>query len=256
MIGIGLVLLAVAITGAVLRCRKRLFTARWFHLVCMAVVPLGFMAVLAGWTTTETGRQPFVVYGHLRTADALSPIAAPAVASSLAIFVVLYIALLLAFLWYGWRIVIHGPGPIGEISPNVIRPGLDRAGPAATGILFLIAPRNEDRDLMMEGISPFWDGNEVWLVLGGTLLLAAFPAGYYVLLPALYIPIMVMLFALILRGVAFEFRFHASHLRKVWDLAFSGGSLLATVSQGFVLGGFIQGIPMVNGAFAGQPLGF
>jgi cytochrome d ubiquinol oxidase subunit II len=119
------------------------------------------------------------------------------------------------------------------------------------GILFLLAPRDADRDLMMESIAPFWDGNETWLVMGGTVLLAAFPAGYYVLLPALYIPIVLMLFALILRGVAFEFRFQAGRFRRGWDFAFAGGSVLAALAQGFVLGGFIRGVPMQNGMFAG-----
>ena len=259
MVGIGIVLLATAVTGAVLRWRGRLFTTRWFHLVCMGVVPLGFMAVLAGWTVTEVGRQPFVVYGQLLTADAASPVASGAVATSLAIFVALYATLLLAFLWYGWRVVIRGPSDDAELHhPDAIparhRPGRPGAAGrcagashpcrrasargvalmilpllfalvAATGVaayvlfdgfdlgigmLFLFAPREQDRDVMMDSIAPFWDGNETWLVLGGTLLLAAFPAGYYVLLPAFYLPVMLMLFALISRGVAFEFRFQAT----------------------------------------------
>ena len=119
------------------------------------------------------------------------------------------------------------------------------------GILFLLAPRDADRDLMMESIAPLWDGNETWLVLGGTMLLAAFPAGYYVLLPALYIPVILMLFALILRGVAFEFRFQAGRFRRGWDFAFAGGSVLAALAQGCILGGFVQGVPMQNGMFAG-----
>ena len=99
------------------------------------------------------------------------------------------------------------------------------------GILFLIAPRDQDRDLMMESIAPLWDGNETWLVLGGTLLLAAFPAAYYVLLPALYVPVILMLLSLIMRGAAFEFRFQAGHFRRVWDFAFAAGSFFAAVSQ-------------------------
>src|SRR3954449_7611989 len=72
------------------------------------------------------------------------------------------------------------------------------------GVLFAAAPTDTDRDLMMTSIEPVWDGNETWLVLGGTLLWAAFPAAYYVLLPALYLPVMLMLFALLARGIAFE----------------------------------------------------
>jgi cytochrome d ubiquinol oxidase subunit II len=124
------------------------------------------------------------------------------------------------------------------------------------GILFLVAPRDADRDMMMESIEPVWDGNETWLVLGGTLLWAAFPAAYYVLLPAFYLPIMLMLVALILRGIAFEFRFQTVRFRRVWDFAFSGGSFLAALAQGLILGGLISGVTMHDGAFAGGPLDF
>ena len=124
------------------------------------------------------------------------------------------------------------------------------------GILFLLAPREADRDLMMASVEPVWDGNETWLVMGGTLLLATFPAGYYVLLPAFYLPVMFMLFALIFRGIAFEFRHQAQTYRWVWDLAFAGGSLLATLCQGFILGGLINGVTMRDGMFAGGTFDF
>ncbi len=119
------------------------------------------------------------------------------------------------------------------------------------GILFLVAPRDADRDTMMESVEPVWDGNETWLVFGGTLLWAAFPAAYYILLPAFYLPIMIMLFALILRGIAFVFRFQTVRFRRVWDFAFAGGSLLATFAQGLILGGIIGGVPLQNGVFSG-----
>jgi len=109
---------------------------------------------------------------------------------------------------------------------------------------------------MMNSIAPFWDGNETWLVLGGTLLIAAFPLAYATLLPAFYVPIMVMLFALIFRGIAFEFRFRAGRFRRLWDFAFSGGSILAGFCQGVILGGFIDGIHVENGAYAGGTLDF
>jgi cytochrome d ubiquinol oxidase subunit II len=121
------------------------------------------------------------------------------------------------------------------------------------GVLFLLAPRNRDRDLMMQSVAPVWDGNETWIVFGGTLLWVAFPICYYVLLPAFYLPLVLMLFALILRGIAFGFRFQAGTFRFMWDIAFAGGSVLAVVAQGLVLGGFIGGVPVVNGAFAGGP---
>ncbi|CAO4185825.1 cytochrome d ubiquinol oxidase subunit II [Methylorubrum aminovorans] len=124
------------------------------------------------------------------------------------------------------------------------------------GILFLLAPRERDRDVMMQSVAPFWDGNETWLVLGAAGLWAAFPMAYYVLLPAFYLPIMVMLFALILRGISFEFRFQATRFQRVWDFAFAGGSLVAAICQGLILGGFIQGVAVENGHFAGGPFSF
>ena len=124
------------------------------------------------------------------------------------------------------------------------------------GILFLAAPREDDRDLMMASIEPVWDGNETWLVMGGTLLFAVFPAGYYVLLPAFYLPICFMLFALIFRGIAFGYRVQATNFRYLWDIAFAGGSMLATLCQGLILGGLISGVPMQDGMFSGGPFSF
>ena len=110
MVGIGLLLLATAVTGAILRWRGQLYDTRWFQLAAMAAAPLGFIAVLAGWTVTETGRQPFVVYGLVRTAAAAAPVAAGAVSASLILFVLVYNLLLLTFLWFGARLVLKGPG--------------------------------------------------------------------------------------------------------------------------------------------------
>ena len=122
------------------------------------------------------------------------------------------------------------------------------------GILFPFARSPTDRDLMMSAIAPVWDGNETWLVLGGGGLLAAFPTAYAVIMPALYLQIIAMLFGLILRGVAFEFRLHGRRSgKRFWTGAFFLGSLLAAIAQGLVLGGFIQGIVVKDDAFAGGP---
>ncbi|MFZ4607539.1 MAG: cytochrome d ubiquinol oxidase subunit II [Caulobacter sp.] len=122
------------------------------------------------------------------------------------------------------------------------------------GILFPFARSPKDRDVMMDSIAPVWDGNETWLVLGGGGLFAAFPLAYSILAPALYLPLILMLLALILRGVAFEFRLHGRKRGKAfWTAAFAGGSLMATLAQGLVLGGFIQGVTVKDGQFAGQP---
>ncbi|MFC3079175.1 cytochrome d ubiquinol oxidase subunit II [Phenylobacterium terrae] len=120
------------------------------------------------------------------------------------------------------------------------------------GILFPFAGSPEERDIMMDTIAPVWDGNETWLVLGGGGLFAAFPVAYAVLGPALYVPILLMLLALILRGVAFEFRARGRRRGKAfWTGAFYAGSIVATLAQGFVLGGFIQGVEVEGEAFAG-----
>src|SRR5260370_16558594 len=124
------------------------------------------------------------------------------------------------------------------------------------GILFPFAPDDADRDAMMSSMARIWDGNETWVVLGGRLLLAVFPVSYATLLPAFYVPLIVMLFALIFRGIAFEFRFRAQAFRFLWDWAFAGGSALAGFCQGLVLGAFIDGVPVERGAFAGSALGF
>jgi len=121
------------------------------------------------------------------------------------------------------------------------------------GILFPFARSETDRDTMMNSVAPFWDGNETWLVLGGGGLWVAFPRAYAVIMPAFYLPVIVMLLALIFRGVSFEFRFVAKPRHFFWDVAFAGGSILAAFSQGVVLGGFIQGVNVADGAFAGGP---
>jgi len=119
------------------------------------------------------------------------------------------------------------------------------------GILFRYAPTHSDRDRMMNSVAPIWDGNETWLVLGGGGLMAAFPLAYAIILPALYIPLLVMLIALIFRGVAFEFRFKAETSRHLWDKAFHYGSLAATFAQGVALGAFIQGFQVTGRDFTG-----
>ena len=121
------------------------------------------------------------------------------------------------------------------------------------GLLFAIEPEKADRDVMMNTVAPVWDGNETWLILGGAALYGVFPLAYATILPALYPPIIAMLLGLIFRGVAFEFRFKALTRRglALWDIAFFGGSILAAMSQGLILGGLIQGIKVVDDAYAG-----
>lgn len=122
------------------------------------------------------------------------------------------------------------------------------------GILYPFFKTKADRDVMMNTVAPVWDGNETWLVLGGAGLLAAFPLAYAVILSAFYLPLILMLMGLIFRGVAFEFRFKArEHERHFWDKAFIGGSIAATFFQGVTLGAYINGVPVVDRAYAGGP---
>ena len=119
------------------------------------------------------------------------------------------------------------------------------------GILFPFFRDEEDKERAMNSIAPFWDGNETWLVLGGGGLFAVFPLAYSLILPALYAPIMAMLFGLIFRGVAFEFRWQNARWRRRWDLGFFLGSLTAAFAQGIALGSLIQGIKVVDRSYAG-----
>jgi cytochrome bd ubiquinol oxidase subunit II len=119
------------------------------------------------------------------------------------------------------------------------------------GILFPFAASERDRDQMMNSVAPFWDGNETWLVLGGAGMMVAFPLAYSIIMPALYLPVIFMLLALVFRGVAFEFRWIGVTSKPHWTFAFTAGSALAAFCQGVILGGLIQGIKVSNGAFAG-----
>jgi cytochrome bd ubiquinol oxidase subunit II len=124
------------------------------------------------------------------------------------------------------------------------------------GILFAFADE-PSRRRMLAAISPVWDGNETWLVVTGTVLFGAFPAVYAALLSAFYLPLVLMLCALILRGVAFEFRYKALiGFRWIWDLGFAAGSLVATFIQGMTVGALVEGLPMKDGHYIGGTFGW
>jgi cytochrome d ubiquinol oxidase subunit II len=119
------------------------------------------------------------------------------------------------------------------------------------GILFPSAADEREKSMMMNSIAPIWDGNETWLVMGGGGLFAVFPLAYAVIMPALYMPIILMLLALIFRGVAFEYRWRTKRWKPVWDAAFFCGSIVAAFMQGIALGALVQGITVVDRAYAG-----
>jgi cytochrome d ubiquinol oxidase subunit II len=146
-----------------------------------------------------------------------------------------------------WYLPVIWAALIGTaVALYVILDGFD----LGIGVLFPTAGSESERDQMMRSIAPFWDGNETWLVLGGGGLWVAFPQAYAVIMPALYLPVIVMLLALVFRGVAFEFR-TVSRSKLNWNVAFTVGSTLAGFCQGVILAGLIQGIRVENGAFAG-----
>ncbi|MFC4169963.1 cytochrome d ubiquinol oxidase subunit II [Teichococcus aestuarii] len=121
------------------------------------------------------------------------------------------------------------------------------------GILFPWFTEKDERDVMVNSVAPMWDGNETWLVLGGAGLYAVFPLAYATIFPALYMPLILMLLALIFRGVSFEMRFKAHNARAQlwWDRAFCWGSYVAGFCQGIALGALVQGIEVRDRAYAG-----
>jgi cytochrome d ubiquinol oxidase subunit II len=124
------------------------------------------------------------------------------------------------------------------------------------GMLFGLTNSEARRRAMQSAVAPIWDGNETWLVVTGVILWGAFPVVYATLLSAFYLPLIVMLLGLILRGVAFEFRNKTLRLRWLWDLSFAGGSLVATFMQGMTVGALVEGLQVTNGQYSGGDFGW
>jgi cytochrome d ubiquinol oxidase subunit I len=140
MVGIGLIMIGMGLISLLLRRGGRLYVTRWFLRACVACVPIGFIALLAGWVTTEVGRQPWVIYGLLRTVDAVSPaVTAGAVATSLAAFVIVYAMIFPAGVYYMVRLIQRGPGQIEGPTPpmppelQTAKRPLSAAGPLPEG---------------------------------------------------------------------------------------------------------------------------
>ncbi len=110
MVGIGMLMILTGVMALVLHLRKRLFDTPWFQYWCMALTPSGFIAVLAGWFVTEIGRQPYIIYGVMRTAEAVSPVGGQPIALSLAAFVITYGVIFGAGVYYISRLIAKGPG--------------------------------------------------------------------------------------------------------------------------------------------------
>jgi cytochrome d ubiquinol oxidase subunit II len=124
------------------------------------------------------------------------------------------------------------------------------------GMLFGLTNSEIRRGAMLNAVAPIWDGNETWLVVTAVTLWGAFPVVYATLLSAFYLPLIVMLLGLILRGVAFEFRYKTQRMRWIWDLSFAGGSLIATFIQGVTVGALVEGLQVTNGQYSGGDFGW
>ncbi len=124
------------------------------------------------------------------------------------------------------------------------------------GILFGLSGDETRRRAMMSAVAPIWDGNETWLIVAGVVLWGAFPVVYATLLSAFYLPLLLMLAGLILRGVAFEYRSKTERLRWIWDASFAGGSLVASFMQGLTVGALVEELPIANGQYTGGEFGW
>ena len=123
------------------------------------------------------------------------------------------------------------------------------------GLLFGVTNGEARRGAMLSAVAPIWDGNETWLVVSAVILWGAFPVVYAMLLSAFYLPLIAMLLGLILRGVAFEFRYKTRRMRWIWDLSFAGGSLIATFIQGMTVGALMEGLQYTNGEYSSGEVG-
>jgi cytochrome d ubiquinol oxidase subunit II len=124
------------------------------------------------------------------------------------------------------------------------------------GILFGPVRDETRRHEMLSAVAPIWDGNETWLVVAGVILWGAFPIVYATLFSAFYLPLLLMLAGLILRGVAFEYRYKTERMRWIWNARFVGGSLVAAFMQGITVGALVEGLPISNGHYAGGEFGW
>src|SRR5438105_2594942 len=124
------------------------------------------------------------------------------------------------------------------------------------GILFGLTASEDRRHAMQSAVAPIWDGNETWLVVAAVVLWGAFPLVYATLFSAFYLPLLLMLAGLILRGVAFEYRYKTERMRWIWDAGFAGGSLVAAFIQGLTVGALVEELPIANGQYTGGEFGW
>src|SRR5580693_301540 len=124
------------------------------------------------------------------------------------------------------------------------------------GMLFGLTRSEDNRSVMLNAVAPVWDGNETWLVVTGVILWGAFPIVYATLLSAFYIPVIIMLLGLVLRGVSFEYRNKAVSSRWLWEFCFAAGSLAASFMQGVMVGAMVEGLQFTDGRYSGGVFGW
>ena len=265
--------------------RNRLETTAGGRRAMVWAIPLPTIAIQLGWITAEVGRQPWIVYGVMKTKDAVSKtVPAGNILFSIVLFSVVYA--LLAFFWL-YRPPQGGPPRAGG---RPARRGARRAGRAArprrrrdamdlqttwfllVGVLLagytildgfdlgvgtlhlFLAKDDRERRTSLNSIGPVWDGNEVWLLTGGGALFAAFPPVYATVFSGFYLALMLLLVALIVRAVSLEFRSKEAspRWRQGWDVAFAVSSALPALLFGVALGNVLRGVPLdADGEYAG-----
>ena len=291
MVVCGLLMTALAGLGSLAELNAKLDENRPLLWAIFLSFVLPFVATLTGWFTAEVGRQPWTVYSLLRTRDAVTPNLTVAETATTLVFFGLIYTLIFSFgTVFIYRLLRAGPQapPATPTNPSGHWRSQAAARPLNLGqrkrrddLVLGRRPRSGHAALRDAGwlrpgrghivrlhlgraaaVTDAWrdraavDGNETWLILAGTVLFGAFPKVYAALLSAFYLPVILMLGALILRGVAFEFRYKATRTRWLWDLGFFGGSVVASFVQGTAIGAMAKGLPFVNGHYSGGSFGW
>ena len=275
MVGLGtLFILAMLIAGFWL-WRGRLWTAHWALWMLLLATPFPFLANTAGWMTTELGRQPWLVYALIRTADGTSPLVSSAnILFTTLGFAGMYTIMSLLYVVVLVKEVGHGPDPeptpIAMAADEVMESLwfalvavmlamyvlLDGFDLGAGAIYFSVARTDLERRLVLRSIGPVWDGNEVWLLAAGGTLFFTFPRLYAAGFSGFYLPLMIVLWLLMLRGLALELRSHMQNnvWSGLWDGLFCLGSTLLAIFYGAALGNVVRGVPLNAQGYFFEPL--
>ena len=241
----------------------------------MLAFPLPYIANTVGWMTAELGRQPWLIYGLFRTAQGSSPtVHSGMVLFTLMGFCGLYLVLGLLFLFLIGREIAHGPGPLAPVARAGVGAAMFELWFAIAALMFAIyvaldgfdlgagilspfvARTDSERRQVLAAIGPYWDGNEVWLLAGGGALFLAFPRVLSSGISGFYFAIVLLLWCLLGRGIAIEFRSHVtdSLWRSAWDFVFAAASTLLAVFLGAAFGNLMRGVPLDRDGWFALPL--